>query len=85
MKALILAAGIGSRLAPFTDKKPKALIEVNGVPILKNQLECLIKNNIKNIVVIAGYLHEEITRFIERYYPFVQVIVKIFLIFGLIY
>jgi choline kinase len=39
-------------------------------------LECLIKNNIKNIVVIAGYLHEEITRFIERYYPFVQVIVN---------
>ena len=41
MKALILAAGVGSRLAPLTDHMPKSLVEVNGTPILMKQIENL--------------------------------------------
>ena len=43
MKAIILVAGIGNRLKPFTKIVPKCLTEVNGEPILLNALEILDK------------------------------------------
>lgn len=43
MKALILAAGVGSRLAPITNDRPKSLVPVNGKPILIKQLENLFE------------------------------------------
>ena len=55
MKALILAAGYGSRLAPLTDSIPKSLVPVNGKPILFKQLENLYDNGITDITVISGY------------------------------
>ncbi|MBQ6375198.1 MAG: phosphocholine cytidylyltransferase family protein [Clostridia bacterium] len=55
MKALILAAGYGSRLAPLTDSLPKSLVPVNGTPILFKQLEDLYENGITDITVISGY------------------------------
>ncbi len=58
MKALILAAGIGSRLSPLTDDIPKALVSVNNKPIIFNQIECLIKCGITDIIIISGYKSE---------------------------
>ncbi|MBR2697190.1 MAG: phosphocholine cytidylyltransferase family protein [Clostridia bacterium] len=55
MKALILAAGFGSRLAPLTDTIPKSLVPVNGKPILFKQIENLYENGITDITVISGY------------------------------
>ena len=55
MKALILAAGYGSRLAPLTDDIPKSLVPVNGKPILLKQLENLYDAGITDITVISGY------------------------------
>ena len=55
MKALILAAGYGSRLAPLTDTIPKSLVPVNGKPILFKQLENLYENGVTDITVISGY------------------------------
>ena len=55
MKALILAAGSGTRMAPLTDSIPKALVPVNGKPILIKQLENLYENGITDITVVAGY------------------------------
>lgn len=55
MKALILAAGYGSRLSPLTDDIPKGLVPVNGKPILLKQLENLYDNGITDITVISGY------------------------------
>ena len=55
MKALILAAGYGTRLAPVTDALPKCLVPVNGKAILLKQLENLYDNGISDITVIAGY------------------------------
>lgn len=55
MKALILAAGLGSRLRPLTDNVPKCMVEVNGVSIIDKQIENLSSNGINNIYVVTGY------------------------------
>ena len=64
-KALILAAGLGSRLLKQTEDNPKALVEVNGKPILEYQLEALEKNGIKDIVLVIGYKGEKIKEFLK--------------------
>ena len=55
MKAIIVAAGPGSRLNPFTNQKPKCLLEVGRRTILERTLEALRGNGIENIVVVRGY------------------------------
>ena len=59
-QAIILAAGLGSRLKPLTDTVPKCLTEVNGKPILLQTLELLEKNGIKETVIVIGYLGQKI-------------------------
>ena len=49
MKALILAAGLGTRLAPITNDRPKSLVPVNGKPIIIKQIENLYENSITDI------------------------------------
>lgn len=60
MKAVILAAGVGSRLAPLTNDRPKALVGVAGRPILFRQLELLARAGIpeKDVVIVGGHLIE---------------------------
>lgn len=64
MKALILAAGFGKRLQPITNEIPKAMVEVNGVPLLINALNCLTELEIKDIGIVVGhkanYIQEKI-------------------------
>lgn len=57
MKALILAAGVGSRLAPLTNDRPKVLVEVTGRSFLFRQLDALAKVGIpsEDVVVVGGY------------------------------
>lgn len=56
MKALVLAAGRGTRMAPLTDESPKAMLPVAGKPILEWTIE-LLKNDlgIHDIVIVTGY------------------------------
>jgi N-acetyl-alpha-D-muramate 1-phosphate uridylyltransferase len=51
MKAMILAAGLGTRLKPFTDKHPKALAEVNGKTLLQRNVEYLQNFGITEVIV----------------------------------
>lgn len=74
MKALILAAGLGSRLAPLTDDRPKSMVEVNGKPILKKQIENLLNNGISDITIITGYKSEIIEDFVNSNYPNIKLI-----------
>lgn len=55
MKAIIVAAGPGSRLNPLTNEIPKCLLEVGGKTILERALEALRENGIEKIVVVRGY------------------------------
>ncbi|WP_439397634.1 phosphocholine cytidylyltransferase family protein [Bradyrhizobium sp. PMVTL-01] len=54
-KAIILAAGIGSRLRPLTDLRPKPLVEVNGTPILYNALRNLEAVGVEEVTLVVGY------------------------------
>ena len=55
MKAIIVAAGPGSRLMPITNDRPKCLLDVAGQTILERALQALRENGIQNVVVVRGY------------------------------
>ena len=57
---MILAGGLGTRLWPLTREIPKPMAPVAGVPYLEHQLRVLAKQNIKDIVLLIGYLGEQI-------------------------
>lgn len=58
MKAVILAAGMGTRLRPITDSVPKCMVKVHGVTIIENQINNLLDNGINEILVIGGYKYD---------------------------
>tara|TARA_X000001036_G_scaffold404960_1_gene412607 strand:+ start:22 stop:729 length:708 start_codon:yes stop_codon:yes gene_type:complete len=64
MKALILAAGVGSRISKYTDGKPKCLLKIDNKSILEHQLVKLNKLGIscKDIFIVTGYKSEQIER-----------------------
>jgi len=64
MKAIIVAAGKGSRLLPHTENMPKCLLKVRGHSILDYQLNALYACGIKDIVIVTGYLEEKIRQHI---------------------
>lgn len=55
MKIIILAAGLGSRLRPYTADRPKCLVEIDGVSVLDRQLRILHSREINEIVIVGGY------------------------------
>jgi NDP-sugar pyrophosphorylase family protein len=61
MKAMILAAGLGTRLKPWTDFHPKALAVVNGKSLLQRNIEYLRKFGIKDVVVNVHHFADQIT------------------------
>jgi choline kinase len=67
MKAIILAAGQGSRLLPLTQDTPKCLLDVGGTTILEYQLVTLASCNIKEVVIIGGFRVEKLREQAERY------------------
>jgi choline kinase len=62
MKAIILAAGQGTRLRPYTDDRPKCMVELRGKPLLDHQLDVLKAAGLTDLHVIAGYIAERIER-----------------------
>ena len=60
MDAVILAAGEGTRLRPLTEDKPKGMVEVAGKPILSHCFEQLVELGAEQLVVVVGYMKEEI-------------------------
>jgi NDP-sugar pyrophosphorylase family protein len=60
MQAVILAGGLGTRLLPLTEAIPKPMVQVGGAPYLKHQLQLLADQEIRDIVLLTGYLGEQI-------------------------
>ncbi|MEN2436451.1 sugar phosphate nucleotidyltransferase [Weeksellaceae bacterium A-14] len=66
MKALIFAAGKGTRLKPFTDHHPKALAEVNGIPLLERNIRFLQGFGIQDFVINIHHFGSQITDFLKK-------------------
>lgn len=66
-KAIILAAGFGSRLAPVTLNTPKPLVKVNGVRIIDTLLDALIEKGITSIYIVRGYMKDEFNQLLLKY------------------
>lgn len=66
MKALIFAAGKGTRLKPFTDHHPKALATVNGVPLLERNIRFLQGFGINDFVINIHHFGEQIVDFLRK-------------------
>jgi NDP-sugar pyrophosphorylase family protein len=66
VEALVFAAGLGSRLAPLTDRVPKALLEVGGVPMLERVATRLVEAGVDRIVVNVCPHPDAIERFVRE-------------------
>lgn len=65
MKAMILAAGLGTRLKPWTERHPKALVPVNGVPMLERVIGRLKDSGFDEIVVNIHHFADQIEEFLD--------------------
>ena len=66
--ALLLAAGLGSRLGPLTEALPKCLVSVSGVPILERLVRALDSHGFERLVIVTGYRAETIRAYLgERF------------------
>lgn len=68
MKAIILAAGQGTRLKKYTKNLPKGMLKFNGKTIIERQIETYHKCGITDIIVVRGYAADKITYFNVKYY-----------------
>ena len=72
-RAIIMAAGFGSRMQPVTLTTPKPLVQINGVRMIDTVISGLHHNNIYEIYIVAGYLKEQFYE-LESQYPGVKII-----------
>lgn len=66
MKALIFAAGKGTRLKPFTDHHPKAMAKVNGIPLLERNIKYLQSFGINDFVINVHHFGQQIVDFLKE-------------------
>lgn len=67
MNAIILAAGMGTRLRPLTNDRPKCLVAVNGVQMVERQIQFLKEKGIDDITLISGYKAEALAYLKDKY------------------
>lgn len=66
-RAIILAAGIGSRLFPLTQDTPKCLVDLGGTSLLQKQLELLHEGGVPEVIIATGGFSQKITDFLARH------------------
>jgi len=78
LQALILAAGKSTRLYPLTKDMPKSLIEIGGKTIITWNIDALLKNNVRDIIIVTGFGEDKLSKHIGNrgrciYNPFSEV------------
>ena len=74
MKALLLAAGFGTRLLPLTSTTPKCLVSIGGKPLLQHWLESLAESRqFEKVIINTHYLAEKVGQFFSSYIPPIDV------------
>lgn len=68
-EALLLAAGMGSRLQPLTLETPKCLTLVGGIPIIERLVDNLRAQGIKRLIVVIGHMERRIKNFLQKCAP----------------
>ncbi len=66
MKAFILAAGLGTRLFPYTSDRPKALVELKGVTLLERAIRKVCELEVSEIVINIHHFGEKIIDFLDE-------------------
>ena len=66
MKALLLSAGLGTRLKPLTNSIPKCLVPINGKPLLQYWLENLSQCGVNEFLINTHYLHKQVEDFVDN-------------------
>lgn len=67
MNAIILAAGLGTRLRPLTNDRPKCMVEICGTPMVERQIQFLHEVGISDIILVSGYKAESLEYLRDKY------------------
>ena len=65
--AILMAAGLGARMRPLTDRMPKPLAPVKGVPLIETVIAALNRRGVRDIYVVTGYLREQFGPLAEKH------------------
>ena len=76
MRALLLAAGLGTRLRPLTNHLPKCLVPIHGTPLLEYWLEALITQGIEKVLINTHYLEPVVRQYIGKsaWLPYIELV-----------
>lgn len=67
MKAMVLAAGLGTRLRPLTDERPKALVELDGRTLLEITLTRLRQSGVSDVIINAHHFAEQVVNYLQAH------------------